>query len=143
MHMTPVMALMTKEQWERRFDEGFVGEKLEVNRGAAGDEADEKREQTNGAEDVHRLLGVTVEKLHDDQVAEHLEHALKAVFRLAAGAGEVIDRDFGDLRAVPAGVDREKAVHFAVKPDGLDDIGAVGLERAAEVVQFAPRKRRR
>ena len=60
--------------------------------------------------------------------------------KLAVGdvvrAGVVIDGHFGDFRAVPAGIDGKEPVHLAVKADGFDDVRPVGLEGAAEVVQF-------
>ena len=78
-------------------------------------EADQERPEADRPEEVHRLLLKAVEELHRDEIGEHLQHAFESVFRLAALARVVPHDDFRDARAVPAGIDGEKAVHFPVK----------------------------
>src|ERR1044071_3015488 len=47
----------------------------------------------------------------------------------------MLDRDLRDLGAMPAVVDRYEAVHLAIEPHVLNRLAAIGLERAAVVVQ--------
>ena len=49
--------------------------------------------------------------------------------------GMVADRELGDARPLPCRIDRDEAVHLAVKADILDHLAPVGLQRAAVIVQ--------
>ena len=64
----------------------------------------------------------------------HAEGAAQAVMAFAALAIHVADGNFADRCAVPAGQRGNKAVHFAVEGNILDDLAAIGLESGAEVV---------
>ena len=47
----------------------------------------------------------------------------------------MVDDELGDARTLPGGEDRDEPVHLAVEPDAFEDLAAVGLEGAAEVVE--------
>ena len=57
---------------------------------------------------------------------------------LPSRARVVAHDHLGDARARPLGVDRDEPVHLAVEAHRLEDLAAVGLERAAVVVQAQP-----
>ena len=57
-------------------------------------------------------------------------------------AGKMVDWDFGDLAALPAGIDGDESVHFSVQLYALDDVLPVGLQRASVVVQVNTGNRR-
>ena len=54
-------------------------------------------------------------------------------------AGVVTDRQLRDACSVPLRVDWQEAVHLTIKADAFDDLSAVGLERATEIVKFHTR----
>ena len=54
-------------------------------------------------------------------------------------AAAVVDRNLGHARPGPTCKRGQEAVHFAVEADVLSDLAAVGLERAAVVVQVDAR----
>ena len=90
-------------------------------------------------EEVHRLGRIAAEQLHRDQVEHHTRSTRQGVFGLAIGPGAVVDGEFGDPGPDHRRVHRDEAVHLAVEPHVLDDVAAIGLQRAAEVAQMNAR----
>ena len=87
------------------------------------------------AEEVDGPLGVALVEADQDQVEHDVEGAAEAVLGPAGGPGPVVDHQLGDPGALPGGEDRDEPVHLAVEPDPLEHLAAVGLHRAAEVVE--------
>jgi len=85
---------------------------------------------------VHRLRAVLLEHPHENEIDGDLEDAAVAVLALAGRAGIVLDDDLADARAVHRRVHGDEAVHFAVEARVANDVGAVGLQRAAVIVQL-------
>ncbi len=54
----------------------------------------------------------------------------------------MLDGEFGNPRTLPRRIDRDEPVHLAIEPDLLDDAAAIGLQRAAVIVQLHPHHRR-
>ena len=77
-------------------------------------------------------------EFHQQQVEDDAEGAVDAVFGDALGAGMMPHRYFENLCAGFEGEHRDEAMQFAVKPDAADQIGAVGLQCTAVVVQRYP-----
>src|SRR5262249_1819214 len=64
--------------------------------------------------------------------------AVQAVLAAAGVPRAVVHHHLGDPRALPAGVDGDEAVHLAVQLHVPEHVAAVGLERAAVVVEAHP-----
>ena len=108
---------------------------LEVEHRDEAEERQGERPEADPAEEVDRPLGVALEEADQDQVEHDVERPAQAVLGLAGGAGPVVDDLLGDPRPLPGGEDRDEPVHLAVEPDAFEHPAAIGLQRAAEVVQ--------
>ena len=102
-----------------------------------GSAAAEKEHE--GAEPAEEIHGRPPEMGHEqdgDEVEIALEHAFEPELGLPVLAGTVLDDLLADA-AEPglAGEDGDETVHLAVDLDGLDDLAAVSLETAIEIVE--------
>src|SRR3954464_6847380 len=65
--------------------------------------ADESRKQPRYAKQVHWTLTVLGQEVDRKEIEETLGQARPAVFRLAPGAGVMLDRNFGNAEALGIG----------------------------------------
>ena len=123
------------DKWKRSRDKGHAVIHLQNEHPDKSAKTDEEAEDAATTEHVHRLGRRAIEKLHHEQVKQHLYDALQSVFAVAGPLRMMINGYFANFCSMPRCVDREEAVHFAVKPDPLDHMAFVGLQRTTKIVK--------
>ena len=91
--------------------------------------------EAHEAEEVRGPRAVGEQELHGEEVEQHAQRAAEAVLAAPARARPVVDLHLGHGDAHPGGDRGDEAVHLAVEPQALHDLGADRLQRAAVVVQ--------
>ena len=100
----------------------------------------EREERDQGADPGDHREGIEgpgqigQDGLHGHEVEEDFVHPREPVLGLAELAGVVVDLDLGDARPGQRGHGGDEAVHLRIQRDAPDDRRAVGLERAAVVL---------
>ena len=104
------------------------------------DHPDRNRAGAEPAEEVQRPVAVAAHERDGEQVEEPADVALDAVARAAVLARPVVHRQLGDPEAAVVGEHGHEAVQLAVEAQSSDDLGAVRLEPAVQVVQAQTRR---
>ncbi len=99
--------------------------------------ADKEHQRPQTAEEIHRRAAEMRHEQHGDQIQVAFHGTFEAELRAAVFAGVVLDDLFADT-AEPGLLrqNRNETVHLAVDLDRLDDLAAVGLQPAVEIVEF-------
>src|SRR6266853_13093 len=99
---------------------------------ARQDRPDEEN-QANPPKHVKRLGGKIRQKSYRDEIEQDLDDAFEPILAVAELARVMGHRDFAYPRAHQVGERRDEAVHFAVEPGALENLGAISLDRATGI----------
>ena len=102
------------------------------------DEAHCAHEHPDPAEEVQRPVPVAAHERHAEQVEEAAEVALRPVPRAADAGATVVHRDLGDAKAAICGEHRDEAMELAVQAHPLQNLRAIRLQPAVDVVESTP-----
>ncbi len=87
------------------------------------------------AEEMHRSRGVAQQKADGQDIEHHAEGAAESVMRDATAAGWILNGDLGYTGTVNTCQCRDEAMKLSVEVDVFENLGSVGLEGGAEIVE--------
>ena len=87
-------------------------------------------------EHVHRPLPVLGEKRHREQIQKPLDQSRPPVLRRPPATRMMPDGKLADPEAFGMSQHRGEPMQLTIQPDGANDVSAIDLEPAIEIVQW-------
>lgn len=93
------------------------------------------KDHRSPAENMQRARGKSGVQHDAHQVESAFEQAAHAILGFAKLPGPVIDRHFGNAKALPMQQDWDEPMQLAIQGERLQSFAAIGLEAAVKIVQ--------
>ena len=124
----------TKES-ERTITEGCSAKRPFNDEIEIGYETNHCKQRSNSTKEVKRTLDVARRKHHGEKIEISLQETAHSELRHTVLTCSMLHRDFCYSEALPMSKRRDITVHFTIHLNILDDLSAISLESAIEVVK--------